>query len=181
MTLIQVANQPHTFRCGHSGTLPAFGQSNEFAKARSTKTTPPEAYEAGWKCRICWNAKKSQQLQERGAWWAKMILRDQGRAAKKRNWTPPNISPEELIKLQRRSRWCSVCGDELDWTIKKGHLEQPHLRHDHKSGEVYGFAHCKCNWLEAMLGALSPKAAEQAIFNLSQHFPHLKIDNRRSR
>lgn len=90
-------------------------------------------------CRIC-----------RPIGWAKGCLSVFKGSAKRRGYTPPNITAENFVKLMLKSKRCFGCDSRLDWENTS-----PHLHHNHATGEVLGFCHSLCNQAEGMLSKMT--------------------------
>ena len=86
---------------------------------------------------------------------AKTVLRWARRCCKKFGYATPDITPEGLVNLYNVSTHCVGCGGPLNWGHDNRH--QPHLHHNHVTGEVLGFCHALCNQAEGMLSKLSSK------------------------
>jgi Recombination endonuclease VII len=89
--------------------------------------------------------------------WAKGCLSVFKGTAKRRRYTPPNITPEKFVYLMQTTKLCAGCGGKLNWETNR-----PHLHHNHKTGEVLGFCHQMCNQAEGMLSKLTQE--ERKIF-----------------
>jgi hypothetical protein len=57
---------------------------------------------------------------------------------------------------------CWRCKQPLEWAFTVG--KTPHLHHNHKTGEIYGFTHPRCN----------PNALEHEIDELKQRIAELE-------
>jgi hypothetical protein len=113
---LQIAKDFHTFPCGCSGLLPGRGESNNFAVFRS----------AYWYCRVS------------------TILKGSFFAAKRRKYTSINPkTPHHIIRKLMSIKECWLCKRPLEWVF--GKTSTPHLHHNHETGEIYGFAHARCN------------------------------------
>ena len=77
--------------------------------------------------------------------------------AKRHKHAPPRISPEGLLILLEEQK-CAICGQEL--------AKRTHLHHDHKTGNVYGFAHAACNQAEGIVAAMPPEQRKNFLFNM---------------
>ncbi len=116
----QVARSQFMFICGCSGVLSARGQSNQF----TLWTNGKPGY---FRCRVS------------------NILRSSAGDAKKHGYTPINPNtPHLVIRQMMEEKNCTLCGNPLDWSVL-GRGTTPHLHHDHVTGQIYGFAHAKCN------------------------------------
>jgi hypothetical protein len=80
--------------------------------------------------------------------WAKGILNAQAHVAKAKEYLPPAISVEGLLALRAATSHCYLCGEKLNWD------DGPHLDHNHKTGEVRGYAHGSCNIIIGHLNTL---------------------------
>jgi len=108
--------------------MPQRGESNQFAKWHAT---------TGAVCRIAGILSKSQTN------------------AKAEDFMPINQNtPHSLIRQMMEAKNCILCGEPLKWEFGPG--KTPHLHHDHVTGEIYGFAHAKCN----------PRAEAKEMFRL---------------
>jgi hypothetical protein len=115
---IQIPGAVHTFSCGCSEVLPEKrGQSNKFA-LWSTR---------GWACRVT------------------RILDGSVQAARKYGHQPidPTLSHSVIRKMMEEPN-CERCQQPRSWD-DLGAGQTPHLHHDHKSGEIFGFTHPHCN------------------------------------
>jgi len=114
---IQVPEKLHTFSCGCVGILPKKGEQNKFAMW---------VQKAGFRCR------------------AQVILLSSKQSAKKNGHRPISAStPHKTIRFFMEKSKCERCDESLIWEFGFG--KTPHLHHDHKTGEIYGFTHPKCN------------------------------------
>jgi hypothetical protein len=81
---------------------------------------------------------------------AKLKIDGSKRIAKRGGYAPVKIGVASLIKLMQDSHICVGCKEPLNWDEgEDGRM--PCLHHNHKTGEVIGFAHNRCNWLEGMI------------------------------
>ncbi len=174
----QQPNKEIKFPCGHSGILPKLGFSNDCAK-----WVKDSACKRGgiWICIICarFAAKESSLLYCRGRGpvaglfgWAGNIIRVSCRRAQKSGYEPANITLEKLIELRKNAIYCcDGCGQKLIWD--KVNTKNPHLHHNHKTGEVYGFVTPQCNLAQGYvekIGHCNP--ISQAVW-LRFHFPKI--------
>jgi hypothetical protein len=114
--IIQTAGRAFTFPCGCTGIFPKRGESNAFARWVANN----------WHCR------------------AALLLRGSRTASRKWGYKPINLkTPHSAIRKLMGHKNCVCCGEPLRWVFGKG--TTPHLHHNHKTGEMYGFAHPKCN------------------------------------
>ncbi len=139
----QIADSPFTFSCGCSGVLPHLGKSNLLAKAMSR--TRDE-----WACRVATILKASRFNGEKQGY--KSI--------------DPN-TPHSVIRTLMNEENCALCRKPLEWKFGAGLT--PHLHHDHASGEIFGFAHVKCN----------PKAEAKEILRLKSEVKKLQQENQK--
>jgi hypothetical protein len=95
--------------------------------------------------------------------WADHCIRRAKSDAKRRNHAGPEINPEELVNLRRKSDTCFFCEQTLSWSNPKN---SPHLHHDHDTGEVFGYAHPVCNNIEGYIKSLGPSAAVKFLRNM---------------
>lgn len=120
----QIAETMHTFPCGCTGLLPKHNQSSVFACAYP---------KLGFMCRIT------------------SILINSAKTARRGGYKPiPQNTSHQSIRMMMTNPNCVQCGLPLSWS----HLaiaSTPHLHHNHKTGEIYGFTHPRCN----------PRALEQ--------------------
>lgn len=86
------------------------------------------------------------------------------KTAKRRGYVPPDITPEQYLRLERKSKKCFGCNGALDET------KTSHLHHNHATGEVYGFCHSLCNQAEGMLSKMK---FEEKVNFLSVFFPEV--------
>jgi hypothetical protein len=91
--------------------------------------------------------------------WAKRVLRDQRRHAAKEGYKPSLATPEEVINLRSKNKFCVLCERLLT-------EESPTLHHNHKTGHAVGFAHRRCNTAEGLIAGLSPKYRKIYIRNV---------------
>ena len=66
----------------------------------------------------------------------------------------------EIVKLREESTSCVVCEGckgPLNWS---GARHNPHLHHNHETGEVYGYAHGRCNQVEEFISPLVARVKE---------------------
>jgi hypothetical protein len=129
---LQVPGNIHTFPCGCSGTLLISRTSDRFACAspgRKSRTTQ-------FSCRVAG------------------ILSASRRSAKKYGYEPIDPSTPHPVIRQMMEKNCVLCGEPLKWEFGLG--KTPHLHHDHDNGEIFGFAHAKCN----------PQAGAKEVFRL---------------
>ena len=72
------------------------------------------------------------------------ILGTSQRVAKRDGCAPINIkTPHSVIRELMEVKLCWLCKQPMDWVF--GKKTTPHLHHDHKTGEIYGFTHPRCN------------------------------------
>jgi recombination endonuclease VII len=138
------------FPCGHSGVLPdALGQSNDFAYWKVIKRT---ARQGSWACRYCKNTgaqKLRQGLGQNGiVGKLKNLLRSGKVNARRKHYTAPQITPDELVALWiSQEGKCAACGCHIELLSVRGCA----LDHNHWTGEVRGFLCHSCNWAEGLL------------------------------
>ena len=94
--------------------------------------------------------------------WAKMKIDQSKRRAKKAGYAPINIDIESVIKLMKEAQVCVGCEQPLDWQAAR----KPCLHHNHETGEVIGFVHNKCNWLEGLINRLGYDLVSNLVKNL---------------
>ena len=125
----QRLGKPYTFPCGCSGVLPSRkGFVNELVTRGA----------GSYVCRVS------------------SILHGSQQAAKKWGYKPiPLDTPHALVRELMLKSSCECCGEPLLWAVTLG-ARQPHLHHNHETGEIYGFTHPVCN----------PKAMENEIDRL---------------
>jgi len=118
------------------------GNPNQFVRKMSNSRNHNRPF---WTCRV------------------RVILDSIRCAARKRNYQPinPNTSHSVIRQLMQEKN-CVLCGEPLDWELGRG--TTPHLHHDHETGEIYGFAHPKCN----------PRAEAKEIFRLKSEVRKLQ-------
>lgn len=120
----QIPNMAYTFPCGCSGILPAWGESNKFARFRSTK----------FKCRV-------------SAIWQSVALQAKKGGYKSLAPTYAHADIREMMETPN----CCICLEPLSWNrFAVGYTPVPH--HDHETGELYGFAHARCNIIASLRG-----------------------------
>lgn len=109
----------YQFPCGCEGILPEQkGESNLFARFDSNCQV--------WKCRIL------------------MILNGSRALGRKYGYCPiPMNTPHSVIRKMMERQNCELCRQPLIWNV--GFNKTPHLHHNHSTGEIYGFAHFRCN------------------------------------
>jgi hypothetical protein len=76
-------------------------------------------------------------------------------------------TPHSFIHTMMQRDICVICGEPLEW--KLGQITTPHLHHDHLTGQIYGFAHAKCN----------PGAEAKEIFRLTAEIEKLQQENQK--
>src|SRR6266851_7348193 len=133
----QMSGSSHTFpRCGCSGILPARrSESNLFTRSVGGRS---------WQCRVG------------------MILLNSRRDAVKWAYVPIDINTSHsVIRKLMEIKICWRCKQPLEWVFGSG--KTPHLHHDHKTGEIYGFTHPRCNLqaLEHEIGELKVRDHKQ--------------------
>jgi len=165
LKISQHPGEEFLFSCGHKGVLPELGIGNDFA---IWSKQPNRLRGGSWYCRAC------QVAQVRGAGssglrgWAKHILLTLRRVAKIHGYTEAKIAIDELVSLRLGSLYCSDgCGQKLKWCID-GSFRNPHLHHDHKTGQVYGFITMNCNTTEGSFSKIENKRKW-----LEYHFPDI--------
>jgi len=120
--IFQIPGSAHVFsRCGCEGILPvAHRVPSSFAAVSNPKMN-------GWTCRV------------------RVILNTGATAARIGNYVAvPRNTPHEIIRKLMEEPLCVLCKELLDWS-SLGAAKTPHLHHNHNTGEMYGFAHHKCN------------------------------------
>ena len=119
----------HVFPCGCSGILPpSVRQSNMLAIGGGGSS---------FHCRVS------------------VIITASQRGARIGKFTPiPLDTPHIHVRELMRQPNCERCGEPLVWEL--GKRTTPHLHHNHKTGEIYGFTHPVCN----------PQALEREIDKL---------------
>ncbi len=117
---VQNPGEFHAFPCGCSGVLPVEG-SNKFSMAGTHRG------KRQYVCRVSFIIKGSNDRAKKGRY--QPIFQD---------------TPHTVIRKLMEEPNCECCGETLSWKVlARG--KTPHLHHDHKTGEIYGFAHPKCN------------------------------------
>lgn len=115
-----VPNQPYTFICGCTGTLPSAGKSSVFSLSSAGTA---RVY---FQCRVS------------------SILVSSARSAKRDGYRPiPAETPHAAIRKMMEEPNCWLCHVPLLWEIGKG--KTPHLHHNHQTGEPLGFTCSRCN------------------------------------
>jgi hypothetical protein len=143
-----------TFKCGHSGILPPRGESNKAVLWWNSRSSSSGGNHVCRPCQLVQDRRRKKRTSALfGLTWAKRLLVSQKAAARHGKYTPPNISAAQIVEL-KNTPWltCCICqtGKELKW-VKSARLTNPHLHHNHDTGEVYGFAHALCNRLAGLL------------------------------
>jgi hypothetical protein len=114
---IQKPRRKHTFPCGCSGYLTAFGGANKFSVNHGT---------SNFGCRVSF------------------MLLGSRKAARLYGYVPIDPkTPHHVIRNLMEEPNCERCGEPLRWEF--GYGKTPHLHHDHETDEVYGFTHPWCN------------------------------------
>lgn len=136
-----------SFSCGHFGLLPnSIGESNDFALWKSMQRLSRTGV---WACKVCKNAqarKLRKGLGKTGDLGRIKTRLAQGRTVAKINgYQPPLGTPEETLLIWNdQGSKCAGCKSPMT-------LEQSHLDHNHKTGEVRGFLCFNCNLAEGVL------------------------------
>jgi hypothetical protein len=166
---IQHPNTEFRFPCGHKGILPDFGCGNDFARWHKV-SKPRGGY---WCCQACSDNYYRGVGPEGLLTWAKMIIHGGKRQARLGGYKPLKITPEELISLRVKAKFCSDgCGEELKWCTD-GRFKNPHLHHDHMTGEVYGFVTKKCNSAQGLFSKIGDGNLNAQLNWLKFHFPDI--------
>lgn len=158
-----------TFKCGHSGILPPRGESNKAVLWWNSKSSSSGGNHVCRPCQLVQDRRRKKDTSALfGFTWAKRLLRSQKAAARYGKYTSPNISATQIVELKNTPGLkCCICltGEELRW-VKSARLTNPHLHHNHDTGEVYGFAHALCNRLTGLLNKeLTPESQAEFFKN----------------
>jgi recombination endonuclease VII len=171
----QRSGEPFTFRCGHSGIFPNLGEGNDVAMWSKNRSNSRGGY---WACRVCNRDRCRSRVRGSGPQglqgWAKALFPPSMDHAHKRGYKSPQISPEKLVVLRETSKYClDNCGQKLKWRTEytEGRFINPHLHHDHKTGEVYGFVTPHCNSAEGHFSKIGNGDPALQIEWLKYHFP----------
>jgi len=138
----QILGGTYQFPCGCKGFIPAVkGENNTF---------------------VFWAKKKAGGI---GLWQCRVttILNASRFNGNKYAYVPVNIkTPHQIIRKLMKERNCWRCGQKLEWVYGLG--KTPHLHHNHKTGEIFGFTHPRCN----------ANALEHALNELKEENKELK-------
>lgn len=93
--------------------------------------------------------------------WAKMRIDSGKRVAKKDGYLPANIDAISMVELMKKSTICIGCEELLNWEAER----KPCLHHNHATGDVVGFVHSRCNWLEGVINRLGYDFLSKLIKN----------------
>ncbi len=93
--------------------------------------------------------------------WAKYILQGLNRKAKKKGHVQANGTPEEVVRLSSTPD-CYACWMPLNWS-GQGPTETPHLHHNHENGEILGFVHPVCNYVEGKIQSIAKGGIEKYL------------------
>ncbi len=169
--VLQFPGKEFCFSCGHRGILPELGVGNDFV--RWHKHSRPHVHGGYWCCKTCSND-YHRGISSSGLYgWAKSIINASRKQAKLRGHEMVKISPEELIILRLNSIYCSDgCGQKLLWCTD-GSFKNPHLHHNHKTGEVYGFVTKVCNSVEGLFSKIGAGDFVLQKKWLEYHFPEI--------
>ena len=134
---IQIPGKSFTFRCGCSGILPdQYGISNKFVVPGYNSKTRTKDY---WRCRVS------------------NIIHGVNFASKRDHCALLDSQiPHSIIRQFMEKPNCVLCGQALNWKFGSG--KTPHLHHNRSNGQIYGFAHSRCN----------PRALEKEIDRLTK-------------
>jgi hypothetical protein len=175
----QQPNKKVHFPCGHSGTLPKLKSSNNCAKWVKDSGCRRGG---SWICIICarLKAKESSLLYSRGRGpvaglfgWAGVIIRTEICRAQKLGYKPARITLKKLIELRKNAIYCSDgCGQKLKWCTN-GKFTNPHLHHNHETGEVYGFVTSQCNLAQGYVKKVGYNNPSSQASWLKFHFPEI--------
>lgn len=139
--LRQVPGKLWAFSCGCKTILPPRGGQSKFARWDGS----PKHNTFAHYCR------------------AAMIIRANTKDAARRGYTAVDQNTQHSIIYDlMNEKNCCRCHQPLIWEF--GIAKTPHLHHDHKTGEIFGFTHPKCN----------PKAMEDEIKELRAEVRELK-------
>lgn len=114
----QYVGKKHIFPCGCSGLLS--DTSNAFACRTQTGVK-------SWMCRIS------------------SIIGSINKCSKKLKFQGIDSDISHNIIRKMMALPCFYCNGPLNWS-DLGANKTPHLDHDHKTGEIRGFAHARCNF-----------------------------------
>lgn len=120
--LRQRAGEFWVFSCGCRCVLPSEGESNKFARWDGSIKHGVFAHY----CRAAIIISSNIHTSRRGGY--KSIS--------------PN-TPHSVIWALAKEKDCWRCHKPLVWDL--GLSKTPHLHHDHRTGEIFGFTHPKCN------------------------------------
>lgn len=112
----------HKFPCGCSGVLPEKREHANMFVVRASKT-------GSFGCRV-----------------SSIIYGSQASAKRDGHLPIPKDTPHYVIRAMMSEPNCWLCDEAMcwAWAIPLG-VRQPHLHHDHDTGEIHGFTHPVCN------------------------------------
>jgi hypothetical protein len=169
--IVQSPGKKYCFPCGHAGIFPELGFNNDFVRWR--KHSRPHSHGGYWVCKVCgYNYRHGTGLTGMSG-WAKSLISTSRKEAQLDGYQMAKITPEELAVLRKNAAYCADgCGQKLKWCTD-GSFRNPHLHHNHKTGEVYGFVTKYCNSAQGLFSRIGNGNMELQVKWLEYHFPHI--------